>query len=458
MSGLLTAVPDGLREQATAVAEGRVTSVELVETALERAETAQATLRPFRVIMHEAARRDALEADIRRARGEQLPLLGVPVAVKDDVDVAGETTPFGCAGHWPAATSDSEVVARLRRAGAVIVGKTMTCEIGQWPFSESSAFGAARNPWDPARTPGGSSGGAAAAVAAGVVPAAIGSDGAGSVRIPAAWCGLVGVTPGRGLVPTTPETDPFCGLTVYGPLARTVGDAGLALDVVAGTGRRFAEAAKRSPGRLRVALSFRVPLGVRSRCISEISVSLRSVAHALEGLGHAVVEADPDYGLVGPALVPRGSAGVAAWADRVPPGTRLERRTRTALRTGRAMSGAPRRWAHWMEPRLRDRIGRIFDRADVVLTPTTAGMAPKVAALDGAGWWRTSTAAAALCPYAFAWNVIGWPAISVPAGLSPEGLPIGAQLLGREGDEGTLLALAAQLEQVERWADRRPAL
>ena len=156
-------------------------------------------------------------------------------AIKDDVDLAGEITPFGCGGEHLPAIADSELVRRLREAGAVIVGKTMTPEAGQWPFSESPAFGAARNPWNPAHTPGGSSGGGAAAVAAGIVAATIGSDGAGSVRIPAAWCGLVGLKPQRGRISTWPEAEAFNGLTCFGPLAHTVSDAALLLDLLAGS-------------------------------------------------------------------------------------------------------------------------------------------------------------------------------------------------------------------------------
>ncbi|CAM5641172.1 Glutamyl-tRNA(Gln) amidotransferase subunit A, chloroplastic/mitochondrial [Streptomyces glaucescens] len=168
----------------------------------------------------------------------RLPLLGVPVAVKDDMDVAGEPTAFGCQGPFPPAAEDSEAVRRLRAAGAVIVGKTNTCELGQWPFTEGPAFGATRNPWHTEHTPGGSSGGSAAAVAAGLVPAALGSDGAGSVRIPAAWTHLVGIKPQRGRISTWPRGESFQGITVNGPLARTVADAALLLDAASGNHAR----------------------------------------------------------------------------------------------------------------------------------------------------------------------------------------------------------------------------
>lgn len=228
------AVSGGLVETARVLAEGSVSARRLTQEALERIAASQPRLNAFRIVRTEAALAEAEAADRRLAAGERLPLLGVPVAVKDDMDVAGEPTAFGCAGEFPPKSADSEAVRRLRAAGAVIVGKTQTPELGQWPFTEGPAFGDTRNPWNPAYTPGGSSGGSAAAVAAGLVPAALGSDGAGSVRIPAAWTHLVGVKPQRGRISTWPEPESFHGLTVNGVLARSVADAALLLDAASG--------------------------------------------------------------------------------------------------------------------------------------------------------------------------------------------------------------------------------
>jgi amidase len=169
----------GLAESARALAAGEVTAQALVEQALARIEASQGSLNAFRIVRTRAALAEAEAADAELAAGIRKPLLGVPVAVKDDMDVAGEPTAFGCRGEFPAVARDGEAVRRLRAAGAVIVGKTNTCEFGQWPFTEGPAFGETRNPWSPEHTPGGSSGGSAAAVAAGLVPAALGSDGAG---------------------------------------------------------------------------------------------------------------------------------------------------------------------------------------------------------------------------------------------------------------------------------------
>jgi len=450
----------GLSQQATLLATREVSSRELVELSLQRIERAQPRLNAFRAIRAEQAMAEAVEADRRLATGAVAPLLGVPVAIKDDVDLAEETTPFGCGGEHRPAERDAEVVRRLRAAGAIVVGKTHAPEVGQWHFTEGG-FGATRNPWHPGHTPGGSSGGAAAAVAAELVPVAVGSDGAGSIRIPAAWTGLVGLKPQRGRVSTWPDPEAFNGLSCYGPLARSVGDAALLLDSIHGNvpadlhhvpppTETFAEAAAREPRPLRVALSFAKPFGVSCELDPEHRLAIEAMAERLAALGHEVEEEDPDYGLVGPALVPRGMAGVEAWLQaHVEDRSALEPRTRAHARIGRLLSGIPLRLSRAAEPGLRRRAGRIFDRFDVVLTPTTAEPPPQVGVLEGRGYWATSTRAGAICPFAFAWNVVGWPAISIPAGLTSAGLPIGAQLLGRESDEATLLSLAASVEQAE---------
>ncbi|MWK33255.1 amidase [Actinomadura sp. J1-007] len=457
---------DGLAEQAGLLARGEVSSVEMVSASLERIEH-KASLGAFRVVRADAALEEARRADKRLAEGERLPLLGVPVAIKDDTDLAGETTPFAVRGDHPVAARDAEVVRRLRAAGAVIVGKTTTCEVGLWPFSESAGYGAARNPWNEAYSPGGSSGGSAAAVAAGMVAAAVGSDGAGSIRIPAAWTGLVGIKPQRGRVSGFPHTDPFNGITVWGPIARSVGDAALLLDVLTGSHPEdvyqldppvtpFAEAARRDPGRLRVAVSFRTAFGVSGRLDPEIRAAVERIARRLTSLGHKVFPADPDYGLVGLGLVPRGTSGVADRLDMMND-PRPERRTEVEARIGRLVGRRLLPLAKRMDPGLRRRVGRIFQVADVVLTPTTARLPLRVGAFDGAGYQRTQSGSAAACPYAWTWNVLGWPGVNVPAGFSRSGLPIGAQLLGHDSDEATIISLAAQLEAVEGWTDRRPA-
>ncbi|ROO83498.1 amidase [Actinocorallia herbida] len=458
----------GLAEQAALVGKGEASATELVEGALRRIEEVDGRVGAFRVVRGERALEEAAEADRRRAAGERLPLLGVPVAVKDDTDVEGETTPFAVRGAHRPAVRDAEQVRRLRAAGAIIVGKTRTCEIGLWPFSESPGFGAAHNPWKLGYTPGGSSGGSAAAVAAGMVAAAVGSDGAGSIRIPAAWTNLVGIKPQRGRVSGHPHTDPFYGLTVWGPLARTVEDAALLLDVLSGSHpddvhrldpprTPFAEAARREPRRLRVAVSYRTAWGVPGGIDPEVRAAIERTARVLTDLGHKVFPADPDYGPVALGLVPRGTTGVADWLDAMPD-PRPEARTEIEAKIGRIAGRRLLPLARRLDPYLRRRVGRIFAAADVVLTPTTAHLPSRVGAFDGAGYRRTQSGVAALCPLAWPWNVLGWPAVSVPAGFSSGGLPIGAQLLAHDSDEATLLTLAAQLQDAERWQDRTPVL
>lgn len=244
------------------LAAGAITAPALLELYLDRIARVDRELRAYRVVLTNSARREAAAAQQLLDSGERLPLLGVPVAIKDDSDVAGEFTCYGSTAYDLEATADSEVVSRLRAAGAVILGKTAVPEMMLWPFTETVSFGATHNPWDLAYTPGGSSGGSGAAVAAGLAPIALGSDGAGSIRIPSTWCGLYGLKPQRDRVPISPVEDPWCGLSVNGPMARTVEDAALFLDVTAThqpPRGGFVRAAGRNPGRLRIALSAKLP-------------------------------------------------------------------------------------------------------------------------------------------------------------------------------------------------------
>ncbi|MFI9650418.1 amidase [Streptomyces sp. NPDC052040] len=456
----------GVAESARALAAGEVTSRALVERALARIEAAQPSLNAFRIVRAEAALAEADTADRELAAGVRRPLLGVPLAVKDDTDVAGEPTAFGCPGAFPPAAEDGEAVRRLRAAGAVIVGKTNTCELGQWPFTEGPAFGATRNPWHPEHTPGGSSGGSAAAVAAGLVPAALGSDGAGSVRIPAGWTHLVGIKPQRGRISTWPRPESFQGITVNGTLARTVADAALLLDAASGNHAGdlhrpapldVAAAAGRDPGRLRIALSLKPPFtAVPARLDPRVRARVLALAERLATLGHTVEEAEPRYGRIGLAFLPRATAGLAEWASEVPSPELLDRRTRDAVRLGRLLGGAPLRAARRAEAALHRRVGALFASYDVVLAPTTATPPPRIGTLARMSGWDTDRAMIAACPYAWPWNVLGWPGVNVPAGFVGEGLPVGAQLLGPAHSEPLLVSLAAQLEADQGWAGRWP--
>jgi amidase len=461
---------DGLVAQLERLESGEVSARELVDLAFARIEATQPTLNAFRCTRPAAALREAEEADRRRAAGERLALLGVPVAIKDDIDLAGETTAFGCQGTFEPKTVDAEAVRRLKAAGAVIVGKTNTPELGQWPITEGPAFGATRNPWNLDHSPGGSSGGAAAAVAGGLVPAALGSDGLGSVRIPAAWTNLVGIKPQRGRISTWPDPEAFNGLTCIGPLARTVLDAALLLDATAGNHSRDphrppppdepyeASARRADPGRrLRVALSFKSAYAPVPRHLeSSVRAQIERIARVIEGLGHDVSEADPQYGVLGVGVLPRSIGGVGEWSRRVPDASLLDPRTREAARVGRILSGPLLRAARALERPMQRQVGAIFRRFDVVLTPTAGEPPLPIGELDGLSGWQTDKRMTAACPYTWPWNVTGWPAISVPAGFARDRLPVGAQLMGPADSEPLLIALAAQLEAAERWHERRP--
>lgn len=449
------------------LASGAVTSRELVRCSLHGIDVSQSRLNAFRVVLTESALADAAEADRRRAAGDDAPLLGVPIAVKDDVDIAGVPTAFGTFGYVRTATADAEVVRRLKAAGAVIVGKTNTCELGQWPFTSGPGFGHTRNPWSRKHTPGGSSGGSAAAVAAGLVTAAIGSDGAGSVRIPAAWTHLVGIKPQRGRISTWPMPEVFNGITVNGVLARTVADAALVLDAVSGNVDgdlhkpppvRVSDHVGTAPGPLRIAMSTRFPFtGFRARLHPEIRAALEAVADRLKLLGHSVVTGNPDYGLrLSWNFLSRSTSGLVDWAERVGGGVDWDPRTLANMRMGRVLSESILRTARAREAADQRRVGSIFRIVDVVLAPTTAQPPPPVHSFDRLGGLGTDRVMIAACPVTWPWNVLGWPSINVPAGFTSEGLPIGVQLMGPANSEPLLVSLAAELEAVSGWAARQP--
>ncbi|ORV42868.1 amidase [Mycolicibacter engbaekii] len=456
-----------LTEQLYQLASGEATSVDLVRRSLHAIDASQSTLNAFRVVFTESALVSASEADRLRAAGHRAPLLGIPIAVKDDTDIAGVATSFGASGYVEPAGHDSEVVRRLRAAGAVIVGKTNTCELGQWPFTSGPGFGHTRNPWSRRHTPGGSSGGSAAAVAAGLVTAAIGSDGAGSVRIPAAWTHLVGIKPQRGRISTWPLPEAFNGLTVNGVLARTVEDAALVLDAVSGNAdgdlhkpppMTVSDYVRTAPGQLRIALSTRFPYtGFAARLHPEIRAALERTAEQLRLLGHTVVPGNPDYGLrLSWNFLSRSTAGILTAANALGNGVNLDPRTHANMRTGRLLSQAVLRKARAHEAKDHRRVGSIFRIVDVVLAPTTAQPPPLVNTFDDLNSWETDRAMIAACPVTWPWNLLGWPSINVPAGFTSDGLPIGVQLMGPANSDGLLVSLAAELEGVSGWAARQP--
>jgi amidase len=450
----------GAAEQARAIRSGEVSARELVAATLERIARLDPRLNAYRIVLAERALAEAEQADARHRGGDDRPLLGVPVAIKDDVDVAGEVTAWGTAAHDGARQRDAEVVRRLRAAGAVILGKTLLPEMAMLPATDTTTFGAARNPWDLSRTPGGSSGGSAAATAAGLCGVSLGSDGAGSIRGPAAWNGLFGIKPTRDRVPLAPHDDAWQGLSVNGPIARTVEDAALFLDatVADAPDGGFVAVTQTNPARLRVAVSTKAPPGSVFRLGAEERRAVEATAALLRELGHDVVERDPDYpATLWPAGYVRVFRGihddvVAAMPHR----ERLERRTRNVAAIGGALPAQVVRWARAAEADAAARLGALFEEVDVLLTPTeTDGPYPAgyMGRLNTTGYLLRAGERLAYLP---AWNVTGQPACSVPAGFDDDGLPLGVQLVARHGGDATLLALAAQLERARPWADRRP--
>jgi amidase len=448
----------GLARHADLIAAGELSSRELVELYLSRIARLDPLLNAFRVVLAEHALIEADQADGRRRGGDRRPLLGVPVAIKDDIHVAGEITGYGCDWDPPRQPADSEVVRRLRAAGAVIIGKTQVPELMATGFTESPTYGVTRNPWDIHRTSGGSSGGSATAVAAGLVSAALGTDGAGSIRIPAACCGLFGVKTQRGRISTAPDVNPHQGMTVYGPLTRTVQDAARFMDAVRDGGPSFVEAAAAVPGKLRIAISVGLPpLGV-SVDAEQLS-GVTTTAALLRELGHDVVEREFDWGLtLGNRVLTRFVRGLGDKAEEIGHRDRLSRRAKGIARIGSAI---PRRVAASAGAAAAEdaaRLNQIFDESDVVLTPMFTRRPLRVREYDGASGVRTLVGQARWAPYSAAFNHTGQPAVSVPAGFTADGFPLAVQLVGPFDSEARLFALSAQLEEARGWAERRPAV
>lgn len=459
----------GAARQAEMVRAGEVSPTELVGLHLERIERLDPQLNSFRVVLAERAMLEAEQAEARIKGGDERPLLGVPIALKDSVDLAGELTTNGTDGFPDPAGADCEMVRRLREAGAIVVGKTLLPELAICGFTESATWGVSRNPWDPQRTPGGSSGGSAAAVAAGLVPIASASDGAGSIRIPAACCGVFGLKPQRGRASLAPDREHWNGLSVNGCVSRTVLDTALWLDVVSGGSeepgappppeRPFVEAARTAPGKLRIAFSSAPPRAVAPPTVSdEAKGTVSEMAEVLRALGHETAQQDPDWGMIANNMVPRYLRGVAEDFARVPRPERLERRTRGMAKLGGLIPEKLFEQARRGVEADAARVDAIFDNHDVLMTPVMGGTALPVRRWEGRNALWTLLGMSRFYPYCIPWNHLGNPSMAVPAGTAADGMPLSVQIVGRPGDEATLLSLAAQIEAERPWADRRPPI
>ncbi|MEU1257216.1 amidase [Streptomyces chartreusis] len=435
-------------EIAAAVREKRATPREVVAEHLARIERLDGGIGAFRVVRAEAA---LAEADEVGSRGDlaELPLAGVPVAVKDNLAVRGESKRVGSAATPDTPSAEDHVtVARLRAAGAVVVGLTNVPELCVFGTTEG-VHGTARNPWDTSRTAGGSSGGSAAAVAAGMVPIALGNDGMGSLRIPAANCGLVTIKPGTGVVPAGVSDGDWFGMSENGPLATTVEDARLMLSVLADTEVVRPD----TPGTYRIAVSLRSPIaGVA------VSKPYASAAREAAGLlikaGHQVRRADPPYPMsLGVTSLTHWTAGTAVDAQGLD-ARRLTRRTRVHAAVGKRFVDRARAGASREE--LRRRLEPFFDEYDVLLTPALARRSPRSEPWHERGWLRNIMANTNYSPLTPPWNLTGWPAMAVPLGTLPSGAPTAVQLVGRPGSEAELLALAERVEELRPWRRTAP--
>jgi amidase len=459
----------GAARQAEMVRAGEVSATELVGLYLDRIRRLDPQLNAFRVVLEEQAMLEAEQAEARVRAGEERPLLGVPIAIKDEVDVAGQVNTHGTDGFTEPAKADSEMVRRLREAGAIIVGLTLLPEMAICGFTESATYGVTRNPWNPQHTPGGSSGGSGAAVAAGLVPIASAGDGAGSIRIPASSCGLFGLKPSRGRASLAPEREGWRGMAVLGCLSRNVIDTALWLDIISGASavaeapsppeRPFVESAKTPPGKLRVGFTTLAPRAAAPPTVSdEAKQVVADSAEFLRSLGHQVEPRDPDWGGIGDAITTRFLKGVAETVEEVPHPERLEKRTRQFGTMGKLLPESLYQRMMARRPAEQARVNAIFDSVDVLMMPVMGGTALPVRRWEGRNALRTVLGMSRFYPYCVPWNHLGNPAMSVPAGFSPDGMPLAVQIVGRPGDEATLLSLAAQIEAERPWADKRPPI
>jgi amidase len=443
----------GAGATAARVRSGELTPQQVVEAALARIDAAEPTLNAFIRIRREEALAEAAVVAERLAAGEFLPLAGVPVAVKDEVPMEGVVVTHGSYAYTSPSQQDAAVITLIRAAGGIFVGATRTPEFCLVPFTESALGGITRNPWDPSRTPGGSSGGSAAAVAAGLVPLALGADGGGSIRAPAAWCGLPGLFTTPGAVSMEPMGPIWTGFVAQGGFARSIADTALLYDVLLTEPQGLAAAITEAPRPLRIAISSDraadkpIPQGGKIDAPWQRAADL--TATLLSQAGHAVEPARIKFGNSGLKFTIRYLASAADEIDATDEPTRIEKGSAFVARLGRPM----RRLLPWAlkvgaERKLVEDSLKGFD---LLLSPTMPCSAPPTGERDGKPSIVTVLKAAQRVSFLNVWNLLGWPGVSVPAGLDAQGLPVAALLTGRPGSERLLLQVAAQLEQARPW-------
>jgi amidase len=463
-------------ELAAAIRSGELSPVAVTDHYLQRTQELNDQVGAFYTVTAELAAEQAAEAEKAVATAEDKtalpPLTGVPIPIKDLNMVAGVRQTLGSVAFENSVPdTDDNVVVLLRRAGAVITGKTATPEFGLPCYTETKIGPPARTPWDLSRSAGGSSGGAAAAVAAGLAPAAQGSDGGGSIRIPSSVCGLFGIKASRGRVSEGPLVPDLAGLGVNGPLARTVADAALLLDVMAENfpgdmytqpplpaGETFLGYASREPGRLRIGRTLQSPVEgteIHPDCVAayeEASALLASLGHEVEDIAMPL----------GPDVVPFFETLWYAYATLAPLAPEQEELLLPLTRylRGRGLEvRAPELFFAQGYLQAVTRAALVTLNAyDAVLTPTLALPPRPVGWFDEVDPAQNFERQKLFTPFTALYNVSGQPAVNVPLHWSADGLPIGVMLAGRMGDEGTLISLSAQLEQARPWKDRHPPI
>ena len=459
-------------ELAGLVRSGQISSRELVEASLARI-TEMADLNPFTLVGGEGA----LAAADAIQPGDPRPFAGVPIAIKELNAVAGQPLTMGSdlyGDYRPEV--DAYVVRRLRDAGFVLIGRTAAPEFGILPVTESRRFGPTRNPWNRDHTPGGSSGGAGAAVAAGILSVAHGSDGAGSIRVPAACCGLVGLKPSRGRISSGPDLGENF-LSTNAALTRTVADTAHLLDVMAGyeigdanwappPAEPFAIAATHAPGRLRIALVTESPLGtpIDPACVR----AAQDAARLLESLGHTVEEVTPpnwDQRPLIPVFMTLYAAGIASGVafgamirQRPAQPEDVEPLTWAFCQYDATHTGADLLSAITQLQGHARRMVAYFSTFDMMLTPALGQRPVRIGEIDASAAEPMGAfqRAMAFSPFTAIWNVTGQPAISLPLYQGDDGLPLAVQLVGQPLGEAPLLALASQIEAAHPWAERMP--
>ena len=436
-------------DHAAAIRRGDYTSEELTRLYLERIERLNPELNHYVLVTAELA------LEMSRTR-EDSGLSGVPVSIKDLVSLAGYPTTFGSRALRDFQLPfDDYVVSRLKEGGCPILGKTNTSEFGTRPVTEYGLFGPARNPWNREHTTGGSSGGAAGSVAAGLAAFAQGSDGGGSVRIPASCCGVVGLKPTRGVISPGPLFgEGWAGLSTNGVIARTVRDAAAALAVVGGhlSGDPYWADPDPDPRPRPLRVGFTVDAaGVDP----EVAAAVRQVAETVAALGHRVDEGGPTTEPFRDGMLAIVSAGMASLP--LPPDADLDPLNKLSIAAGNNLTAADYLRALGAIRQHSRQVVAFWDDHDLLLTPTLTKPAPKIGTL-GATLETAHDEYLDWLSFTYPYNCTGQPAISLPLAMHSSGLPIGVQLVGPPRGERTILELAMELEEALPWKDRRPSL